>query len=146
MMNGDSFNRHHIEVVKEYEEVPLVKVERHKALQILINLIGNARQACNQSPNEPKRVTIRIHREGDYVLTDITDNGIGIPEENMTRIFAHGFTTKKEGHGFGLHGSSLAAKQMGGNLTVSSEGINKGATFSLSLPVFDEDDSQDFIA
>jgi len=135
MMNGDSFVRHRVEIVKHYQEVPLVDVEKHKVLQILINLIGNARQACEHSTNDPKCVTINVRHSGDFVITDIIDNGIGIPRENMTRIFAHGFTTKKEGHGFGLHGSSLAAKQMGGNLTVMSEGTGKGSTFSLSLPV-----------
>lgn len=143
LMNGDSFSRHGIEIEKNYEEAPPIRVEKHKTLKILINLITNARQACNQSNHEPKRVIIHIYQQNDYVFIDITDNGIGIPKENMTRIFAHGFTTKKEGHGFGLHGSSLAAKQMGGNLTVRSEGANQGATFSLRLPIFEAKNQTD---
>jgi two-component system NtrC family sensor kinase len=65
----------------------------------------------------------------------VEDNGQGIAPENMTRIFSHGFTTKKSGHGFGLHSAVLAAKEMGGSLTAQSEGSGKGATFTLELPV-----------
>ena len=62
------------------------------------------------------------------------DNGIGIPPENLTRIFNHGFTTRKDGHGFGLHSGALAAKEMGGSLTVHSGGTGQGAAFTLELP------------
>jgi signal transduction histidine kinase len=65
----------------------------------------------------------------------VTDNGIGIPSENLNRIFAHGFTTKESGHGFGLHSGALAAKEMGGSLTVQSEGLGFGSTFTLELPL-----------
>jgi signal transduction histidine kinase len=81
-------------------------------------------------------VTVRIKQVGnDRVRVEITDNGVGIPPENLTRIFSHGFTTRKHGHGFGLHSSVLAAKEMGGTLTVQSEGVGKGATFILELPL-----------
>ena len=63
------------------------------------------------------------------------DNGIGIPADNLTRIFGHGFTTRKEGHGFGLHSGALAAKELGGALTVESDGPGKGATFTLEFPI-----------
>ena len=61
------------------------------------------------------------------------DNGIGIAKENLKELFRHGFTTKKHGHGFGLHSGALAAKEMGGTLTVHSDGEGKGATFTLEL-------------
>jgi two-component system, NtrC family, sensor kinase len=64
----------------------------------------------------------------------VIDNGIGIPPENLTRVFEHGFTTRKEGHGFGLHNGALAAKQLGGSLTAYSDGPGKGAKFTLELP------------
>jgi len=64
----------------------------------------------------------------------VRDNGMGIPPENLTRIFVHGFTTRKEGHGFGLHSGALAAREMGGSLSVHSDGPGKGATFTLELP------------
>jgi signal transduction histidine kinase len=70
----------------------------------------------------------------DMVKIAVMDNGIGIPPENLTRIFEHGFTTRKEGHGFGLHNGALVAKELGGKLTAHSDGPGKGATFVLALP------------
>jgi signal transduction histidine kinase len=65
----------------------------------------------------------------------VEDNGVGIPRENLVRIFSHGFTTRKDGHGFGLHGSAIAAKEMGGSLTAHSDGPGLGACFTLELPI-----------
>jgi signal transduction histidine kinase len=65
----------------------------------------------------------------------VIDNGSGIAPDNLTRIFQHGFTTRKDGHGFGLHSCSLAAKRLGGTLQATSEGPGKGATFALDLPL-----------
>jgi len=80
-------------------------------------------------------LTIRLYKNGeDCFRIEVADNGIGIPEDNLTKIFSHGFTTKRQGHGFGLHSGALAAKEMGGSLTVHSEGIGQGATFTLELP------------
>jgi HPt (histidine-containing phosphotransfer) domain-containing protein len=72
----------------------------------------------------------------------VSDNGAGIAEENLTRIFVHGFTTKKDGHGFGLHSGVLAAREMGGSLTVQSAGAGRGATFTLKLPLTQSGDSR----
>jgi signal transduction histidine kinase len=69
------------------------------------------------------------------VKTSVIDNGVGIPAENLTRIFAHGFTTRKGGHGFGLHSAALAAREMGGSLIAQSEGRGQGSTFTLELPI-----------
>ena len=133
-LNVNSLQRHGVEVVRDYEEVLPMEVEKHKILQILVNLIRNAKNACDESPRIDKQLTIRVTTTSDLVMISIIDNGVGIPGENLKRIFAHGFTTKKDGHGFGLHSSALAAKEMGGSLTVESDGRNKGATFTLVLP------------
>jgi signal transduction histidine kinase len=69
------------------------------------------------------------------VRVQVKDNGIGIAPENLVKIFSHGFTTKKEGHGFGLHTCALAARDMGGSLVAESEGLGRGATFTLELPI-----------
>jgi signal transduction histidine kinase len=65
----------------------------------------------------------------------VEDDGEGIAPENLARIFTHGFTTRKNGHGFGLHSCVLAAKEMAGILTAQSEGPGKGAVFTLELPI-----------
>lgn len=124
-----------LQVTKDVPEDLTVTVEKHKVLQILVNLIRNAKQACDASPSEMKTLTFRATNGGDFVHLDVSDNGIGIDPQNLGRIFSHGFTTKKEGHGFGLHSSAATARQIGGALRVNSEGVGKGATFTLELPV-----------
>ena len=135
-MNTAGFERCGIQVDRHYSDVPPVTVDKHKVLQILVNLINNAKYALDASERPDRRLTLEIGMHGDKRITiTISDNGIGIPPENLTRIFSHGFTTRKDGHGFGLHSGANAAKEMGGQLTVSSEGAGKGAVFILELPM-----------
>ena len=135
-MNGAAFDRHRVEVDRVFENVPPVRVEKHKVLQILINVIRNAKYAVSESRRLDKRITVSIHRNGNNcVKIAVADNGIGIAPELLTRIFAHGFTTKTDGHGFGLHCAALAAKEMGGSLAAHSAGVGQGATFTLELPI-----------
>jgi C4-dicarboxylate-specific signal transduction histidine kinase len=133
-MSSTALARHQIEVVRQFDSVSPVLVDRHKVLQILINLVNNARQAMDVRP-EGRRLTLRIaQNEGGRVRVEVADNGTGIPAENLARIFNHGFTTKKTGHGFGLHSGANAAKEIGGSLNVHSDGLGTGATFILELP------------
>ncbi len=133
-MNEGALSRHRVEVIREYEAVPPMNVEKHKILQILLNLLSNAKYACQELDRADKRLTVRVANGGGGVKISVIDNGIGIPPENLTRIFNHGFTTRKGGHGFGLHSGALAAKEMGGSLTVHSGGPGQGAAFTLELP------------
>ena len=135
MMNADATQRHNVKVVRDFAEVPAVLVEKHKVLQILVNLIRNAKYACDDTGRIDKQITLRVREAGGRVQVAVIDNGIGIPPENLTRIFSHGFTTRKEGHGFGLHSSAIAAKALGGTLTAFSEGPGRGAIFTLELPL-----------
>jgi len=133
---GTRLSRHGIQVHRDYREVPTVITEKHRLMQILVNLISNARHALNASTQETKHLTLITDCRGDNrVVFQVCDNGIGIAQENLTRIFSHGFTTRNEGHGFGLHSSALAAKVLGGSLSAESEGPGRGAVFTLELPV-----------
>jgi signal transduction histidine kinase len=137
-MNVSALARHDVTVVREYLPVPRVAVEKGKVLQILINLIRNAKYACDDGQKDNPRekiLTMRIEPGNGLVRLIVRDNGIGIPQENLTRIFAHGFTTRSYGHGFGLHSSALAAKEMKGSLIALSDGPGCGATFVLELPI-----------
>jgi len=136
-MNLAAFDRHRIDLVRDFDEkVPSVRVDRHKVLQILINLLRNAKHAMEDVSIREKRMTIRVARAGaDRVTVSVIDTGIGIGPENLNKVFNHGFTTKKDGHGFGLHSGANAATEMGGTLTVQSAGVGKGAAFTLELPV-----------
>jgi PAS domain S-box-containing protein len=133
-MNEGTLNRHRVDVIREFEKVPLLNIEKHKVLQILVNLIRNAKHACQDSQSPDRRLTVRVVNGDNRVRVSVIDNGIGIPPENMARIFNHGFTTRKDGHGFGLHSGALAAKDMGGTLIVHSGGTGQGAMFTLELP------------
>jgi nitrogen fixation/metabolism regulation signal transduction histidine kinase len=133
-INAAGFTRHELSLIRDIQDDRAVLTDRHKVLQILVNLLGNAKYAVSHVPGE-KQVIIRVTRdEKDTVHIAVMDNGTGIPPENLTRIFQHGFTTRKDGHGFGLHSGALAARELGGRLTATSPGPGQGATFILELP------------
>lgn len=134
-MNEGSCSRHGIETIREYGDVPTIKVDKHRVLQVLVNLLRNAKHACDDSGRSDKRMTVRVTSTDTHVSITVADNGVGIEAENMKRIFNHGFTTRKSGHGFGLHSGALAAKEMSGSLSAHSEGPQKGAAFILELPL-----------
>jgi PAS domain S-box-containing protein len=130
-----SLNRHGITVVRHYEPAPDVYVARHKVLQILVNLIRNAKYAMDETGKLDKPMTIAVEEAGERVRIVVRDQGVGIPRENLTKIFQFGFTTRKDGHGFGLHSSANAARDLNGRLSAHSDGPDTGATFTLELPV-----------
>jgi PAS domain S-box-containing protein len=134
-MNEGAFSRHGVTIVRDFAEVPLIQVDKHKVLQILVNVIRNAKYACAEMKGGEKRVTVRVRATPGSIVVAVVDTGIGIPPENLERIFNHGFTTRADGHGFGLHSSALAARELGGSLLASSAGIAQGATFTLTLPL-----------
>jgi len=125
-----------IEIVRDYAAVPPTVLDRHRVLQILFNLLENARYACEARGGAGGRLTVRLRLNGrERVQAQVIDNGIGIPAENLPRIFTQGFSTRKGGHGFGLHSIILAAQDLGGSLAVQSDGPGRGATFTLELPL-----------
>jgi len=136
-INAPSFSRTGLKVIRDIDEtVPNVQAEKHKVLQILVNLFRNAKNAMESVPRKERKLTVGIHRKGrDWVKITVRDQGCGIAPENLTRIFSHGFTTKTDGHGFGLHIGALAAQEMGGSLIAESDGPGKGAVFILELPI-----------
>jgi len=134
-LNAAGLARHEVKVEKHLAEVPSVLTDHHKVLMILVNLISNAKYALDVLPPEQRRLTVRLeHPAADHLLIQISDNGMGIAPELLTRIFEYGYTTRSDGHGFGLHSSAIAAQVLGGSLTAHSDGLGKGATFKLTLP------------
>lgn len=134
-INRSSASGSPVKIEREFDEVPRIQMQRHALMQIAVNLIKNAMQATEQSDTSEKVVRVQVTREGEFVRIDVIDNGVGIAEDNLTSIFQHGFTTKKTGHGFGLHSSANAAREMGGSLSVDSKGLGCGATFTIRLPI-----------
>jgi NO-binding membrane sensor protein with MHYT domain/signal transduction histidine kinase len=125
-----------VTIQRDYEPVPVVTLDRHKLLQILGNLLSNARDALKERENALRMITLGIHaRTPGWFVIEIQDSGIGIAPEALNRLFEFGFTTKKDGHGFGLHTSAILAKELGGHLVGHSEGVAQGALFTLRLPM-----------
>jgi two-component system sensor histidine kinase ChiS len=137
-LNSGALDRHGIQLVREYAEIGPISIDKHKVLQILVNLIRNAKHSFDSVKEIKKQITLGITKTNDRLKIVITDNGIGIPPENLLRIFNHGFTTKKNGHGFGLHSGALTAKELGGTLTAFSEGTGRGSRFTLEFPITEE--------
>lgn len=139
-LNAGSLARHGIDIRRNYETVPPILVDKHKVLQILLNLINNAKHACCErvSPNgeAPERsISLHLFSSGENRISmQVADNGVGILKENLIKIFQHGFTTRRSGHGFGLHSGALAAGDLGGRLSAASDGPGRGALFTLELP------------
>jgi PAS domain S-box-containing protein len=138
-INATAMARQRITIIKEYAQVPPLLLDKHRVLQVLTNLIGNAWQAMEGAPDRLHQITLRTQicgpAAGPRLRIRIEDNGQGIAPENLAKLFTHGFTTRKDGHGFGLHSCALAAKEMQGTLTAHSDGPDQGAAFTLELPV-----------
>jgi len=134
-INAAALARHEVKLERRLSVLPPVRTDKHKVLMILVNLISNAKYAMDGIPAEQRRLAVRLEQAGPgRIRITVRDNGMGIPQDLLTRIFQYGFTTRKDGHGFGLHSSALAAQQLGGTLMAQSEGPGQGATFTLELP------------
>jgi PAS domain S-box-containing protein len=134
-LNAGAFERHGVQLKREFNAVPAITVDRHKVLQILVNLVRNAKYACDESGRSDKLITLRVEPSSRGVRIAVIDNGVGIAPENTQRLFRHGFTTRESGHGFGLHSGALAARELGGTLHAESAGPGLGSVFILELPV-----------
>ncbi len=126
-----------VALLVDFAELPRVRVDRARVLEILLNLLANAREAVERAPpSDLRHVLVRTRRvDRDRVAIDVIDTGVGIPAENLVDVFAQGFTTKRDGDGFGLHSSACIASELGGGLKAHSEGAGQGACFTLVLPV-----------
>jgi signal transduction histidine kinase len=134
-INSAGLTRHQVQVERHLATLPTVMTDKNKMLMILVNLISNAKYAMDAVPVEARRLVVKLEPPtGERLRIEVQDNGMGIAPDMKTRIFQYGFTTRAEGHGFGLHSSALAAQELGGSLTVHSEGLGHGATFILELP------------
>lgn len=136
----NSMSRHEIHLEKNYTAVPPLMLQKTKLTHIIINLLKNAKEAMLNVAAGEKEIIIDIHHDNDWAYVAISDVGCGIAEEIKEKIFTHGFTTKKNGHGFGLHSCANAMTEMGGCLRANSEGPGKGATFTLQFPLKHEEE------
>jgi signal transduction histidine kinase len=120
-------------VLRDYATVDTASLDKTRVMQILVNLLENACQAMEEVEGE-RRLHVEVRQDSGFIVVSIRDCGSGISGDNLGRLFTHGFTTKPDGHGFGLHSCAIAAQEMGGSLTATSAGPGTGATFVLRLP------------
>ncbi|QDP73248.1 GHKL domain-containing protein [Legionella israelensis] len=136
-LNQLSYEQAGINIIREFSSIKKINIDRVKLLQIIVNLIKNSIESLVEANIANKKIILRIYEQNNsFLVIEVADNGTGILPDNMKRIFQQGFTTKKKGHGFGLHSSALAAQEMHGSLSVKSDGAGKGATFILRLPYY----------
>ena len=133
-INLQGMDRHGIKVIKNYNNVKHLYVDKHKALQIIINLISNAKHALVDSTNVERKLTINISDENGVAKIEVIDTGVGIEKDDIQHLFEYGFKKRRDGHGFGLHHSAIVANELGGTISVVSDGLGKGANFILILP------------
>ncbi|KFE69634.1 sensor histidine kinase [Hyalangium minutum] len=138
-INHSALFRHEVTVERHFEPMPEVQVEKHKVLQILVNLISNAYKALAEGRETGRRLTLRLGWGAPHHWRiEVEDNGLGITPDNLEKLFFFGFTTRKDGHGIGLHSCALAAQEMKGTLVARSEGLGHGACFILEVPLEQE--------
>jgi two-component system, NtrC family, sensor kinase len=132
----DSVSAACIQILETQTGPSQIIADRTYVIQILVNLVRNAATAIKGAAPTAPQIEIVYCGEGDRRRVTVRDNGIGIPQDRLTRIFSYGFTTRNDGHGFGLHSAANAARMMGGSLSVESDGAGKGACFTLELPFY----------
>lgn len=124
-----------VTISNEIEESIVIETSKNKFIEIVVNLVRNALDSLAESQVVQPHIRFSASSLGDERVTiQVEDNGMGIKEEDALSIFQHGFTTKKEGNGFGLHSCATKAEEMGGSLNFLSDGENAGALFILCLP------------
>lgn len=144
LLQTGMLGRHDIKLQKKFaDDMPMVTVQKTKLMQILVNLYKNAKEAMLEADTQEKVMTIEAYREDRRVYVKVSDTGVGIEKEHLEKVFAYGFTTKKTGHGFGLHSCANYMTEMGGKMWAESGGKNKGACFILSFPLKDDDISSE---
>jgi signal transduction histidine kinase len=138
-INSGALHRQQVDIRRDFEQVPEIIADKHRLLLIMVNLISNARFAMTGTSDKVRALTLSIRvLDHAWLQVSVKDDGEGITQANMARLFTHGFTTRKEGHGFGLHSCALAAVEMKGRLTAHSDGPGTGATFTLEIPLITE--------
>ncbi len=127
--------RHEIRIVKNISSSSEILALKTKLMHIIVNLIKNSKEAMRDIPAGKKELAFTIDSDHEAVYARVRDTGHGISKEDQKKMFSYGFTTKADGHGFGLHSSASYMVEMGGTLSVESKGYGEGATFVLKFPI-----------
>jgi len=135
MLCDRSLHRHDIQLVQRVQPTEPLLLAKSKLLQVLVNLIKNAKESIIEADSRERVITVVADLEDDHLRMSIADTGMGIAPETLDRLFNHGFSTKADGKGFGLHSCAIAIQDLGGSISVQSDGPGTGATFMIRVPV-----------
>ncbi len=134
-MQRESLAQYSISIEKNFKDIQKVSVQKTKLIHILVNLINNAIEAMTEINEENRKLAIMIYSKEKYAYIKVKDTGMGVLQKNIRKIFSHGYTTKKKGHGFGLHTSANYMTEMKGRMWAESDGEGKGTAFILEFPI-----------
>jgi PAS domain S-box-containing protein len=132
-LKNDLLERYSIKIEKDFKSVNKVHVQKSKLVHILLNLIHNAADAMVSEPPEQRKLSFVIEQSEGAVFLEVKDSGQGIPTDKHQKIFTHGYTTKDDGHGFGLHSSAKYMAEMNGKIWVENNVDQSGVTFILQF-------------
>jgi signal transduction histidine kinase len=134
--SATALKQHKIVIEKHYHDTRSCFIDRHRVLQILVNLVANAKHAMIVMPLElPRLLTVEVTQDEARTMVAISDTGKGITPEELPELFKFGFTTRPDGHGLGLHSCAINARALDGSIDVDSKGPGKGARFTLTIPL-----------
>ena len=143
----ESFRESRIKLNQSFDKINPVVLDKEKLLQVLVNLLSNARNAIDKAKSNQREVSINLRAEGchEFKIT-VMDTGIGIAAADIEGIFSQGFLTRNthRRYGSGLHHNAQVIQEMGGTLTATSGGKNQGASFQISLPIQQNSSSDRF--
>lgn len=140
-MLSDALEKRGVMVTTRLGELPPVQIEKPKLMQILVNLIKNAFESMDLLESGQKRLTVISRSDAgppQQVVITLRDTGVGFGRDTAEKLFNFGYTTKAKGSGFGLHTSANYLIANKGRLTAHSDGPDRGAEFTVYLPVADQ--------
>ena len=135
----ESLSRRGTRVEIDCQDAPdEIRIQESKFHQMLVNLTKNAMEAIDELAasgglGEEPCIRLRAYVEGEFLVLEATDNGVGIEAANSRRIFAAGYTTKERGSGLGLHSTANFVIGSGGRIRALSDGLGKGTTMRVEL-------------
>lgn len=128
----DIFNEDYIDFITEKQEI-IANFDRTQLIRVVTNLVKNGIQAIPEDAIKVPKIVVEVREENECVSIIVTDNGKGISEENMAKIFEPKFTTKSSGMGLGLGMVKNIVETYNGNITFTSQ-LNEGTTFTVTIP------------
>ncbi|MCP4694920.1 MAG: GHKL domain-containing protein [Desulfobacterales bacterium] len=137
-MLDEPLRKRQVQVEKEFAEVPWVRIEQAKLIQIIVNVLKNAYEAMDDVPDGERRLSIStrlVEGPPNFVALSVRDLGVGFSPDERDNLFKFGYSKKSRGSGFGLHSCANYLIANNGSITAESDGKGKGATFIVQLPL-----------